>query len=637
MKRDFKSLLFSLFFLAWVFSAFIFLRNEWYYLGLVEKICQGQEGEKGKVIAIFNWVVRNVKAGKADSKLPWLFLTSRRIIERGEGLCSESARVFITLCRKSGLKARRVSLYSKEFDFSRTTERSPGSHGVAEVFIGGKWVVFDTFWGKFFLMGENRLAGIKDIRKNPWIVDSVLPGIYPPLSEYYQNVQYVNWNRYSWLITVHSLGYHFIGKKIDEVKVPYLVWQPELLFFSLLTFLLIILLIIDRFSPRQKGDARGICMVIAHFPPTVGGTENQAKILAQHLEKKGYKVWIATMRLPREERYEDLDGIKVNRLLSYLNSKRFSPLFLLALVVFLMRERRRYGIIHAHLASSPALVSILVGLILRKKRVLKLGASREYGDIATSEKTRRGRFKLWLLKRSVQRFVVSNQEMKEELLMRGFCPTAIELIPNGVDTERFSPLQKDEVKKIKEKMGFEGKRFVNFIGRLEPQKNVDTLIKAWAELKDKFPHRLLIVGEGSARDHLEGLVKSLNMEEKVMFVGRVSPEEIPLYHHVGDVFVLSSLSEGISNSLLEAMSCAQAVLATRIGGNAEVIEDEVDGLLFAPGNIFDLSRKLEILLLDGEKRELMGKKAREKMVKKYSLPLIASRYCELYSGLTKQK
>jgi glycosyltransferase involved in cell wall biosynthesis len=270
-------------------------------------------------------------------------------------------------------------------------------------------------------------------------------------------------------------------------------------------------------------------------------------------------------------------------------------------------------------------------LILRKKRILKFGASREYGDIATSEKTRGGRFKLWLLKRSVQKFVVTNHEMIDELLMQGFRPNMIELIPNGVDTERFIPSQGSEMDRQKKEMGFDRRRFVTFIGRLEPQKDVETLIKAWAELKDKFPHALLLVGEGSTKDCLEGLVRSFKMEGSVIFVGRISPEEILTYHQLADVFVLPSLSEGLSNSLLEAMSCAKAVLATRIGGNIEIIEDGVDGLLFSPGDVFDLSRKLEKLLSHGAERELLGNKAREKMVREYSLPLIASRYLELYN------
>ncbi|MCX5886865.1 MAG: glycosyltransferase, partial [Proteobacteria bacterium] len=313
-----------------------------------------------------------------------------------------------------------------------------------------------------------------------------------------------------------------------------------------------------------------------------------------------------TMRLPGEKAYEGLDGMEINRLLSCAYSRMVSLLFLFSLMVFLVRKRKKYGIIHAHLASSPALVSTFIGLILGKKRVLKLGASREYGDIATSEKTWRGRFKLWLLKKSVQRFVVTNHEMKHELLIRGFQPGVIELIPNGVDTDEFIPLQGYEVERTKKMMGFEGKRFVMFIGRLEPQKDVSTLIKSWAELKDKFPHMLLIVGEGSDRDHLRDLVKYLNIEERVIFVGKVSPEEISRYHQLADVFILPSLSEGISNSLLEAMSCGLAVVATRIGGNEEVIEDNVDGLLFPPGDVLELSRKLEMLLQDGEKEENSG-------------------------------
>jgi glycosyltransferase involved in cell wall biosynthesis len=81
------------------------------------------------------------------------------------------------------------------------------------------------------------------------------------------------------------------------------------------------------------------------------------------------------------------------------------------------------------------------------------------------------------------------------------------------------------------------------------------------------------------------------------------------------------------------MSCGLAVVATRIGGNEEVIEDNVDGLLFPPGDVLELSRKLEMLLQDGEKRKLLGEKARKKIVGEYALPLIAACYSELYVSL----
>jgi glycosyltransferase involved in cell wall biosynthesis len=410
--------------------------------------------------------------------------------------------------------------------------------------------------------------------------------------------------------------------------------QPELFLFSLLSFFLIIVITLARFFPKTEANKKGICMVIAHFPPTVGGTEKQAKSLAHHLQKNGYQILIATMRLPGEGAYEDYNNLEVYRLPTYIFSRKFSSLFLFSLLIFLIKDRQKYSIIHAHLASGPAVVSAIIGLILGKKRILKFGASREYGDVGTSQKTWKGRCKLWFLKKYVQRFIVTNQEMKDELITQGFHSETIELIPNGVDTDEFIPISKFDVDKIKKEIGFEGKRFVVFIGRLEPQKNVSTLIRAWAKLKKNFPHILLIIGEGSEKAHLRELVKSLDIEERVIFVGSVSPGEIPRYHQLADIFVLPSLSEGISNSLLEAMSCGQAVLATRIGGNCDVIKDELDGLLFSPGDAYELSRKLERLLLDEYLRERFGQKAREKVEKLYSFPLIASRYSTLYSMLS---
>lgn len=630
-----RVILLAFFLTGWIFSAFIYIKNEWYYLDLIKDICKTKEDNKEKTLALFNWTINHIKPAKVRSKTPWFLLTAREIIEKGEGLCSESARVFVILCQKAGLKAQKVNLYHKRFNFFGTTDQSPRSHAVAVVFLERKWVVFDTFWGKVFYRDKKGLASIQDIRKHPWIVDNTLSGIYPPLSEYYYKVRYINWNRYSWLIKIHTLGYYLVGKRIDEWRVPNILMKPESLFLYFFSLSLIFLLIKIKeglFVGKEK-QIRGICMVIAHFPPTVGGTERQAEILAHHLQNRGFPISVVTMEVHGEKIYEISKGVRIYRLPSYLNKKRSSFFFLINLGFFLIKKRKSYDIIHAYLASSPAIVCAIIGMILRKKRVLKLGASREYGDVRTSEKTWRGRLKLFLLRRYIQIVIVTNMEMKNELLERGFSPERIILIPNGVDTERFSPLSEIEADNFKEKLGYSGKRFITFIGRLEPQKDVATLIMSWKKIKDKFPHLLLIVGDGSEMSVLKNLVKKLNIEDKVIFVGSVPSEKISLYHQISELFVLPSLSEGISNSLLESMACAKAIVATRIGGNCEVIEDGVNGILFTPRDNNELAMWLEILLNDSDRRRYLGRNARETILKNYSISLIVTRYVQLYQKL----
>lgn len=161
--------------------------------------------------------------------------------------------------------------------------------------------------------------------------------------------------------------------------------------------------------------------------------------------------------------------------------------------------------------------------------------------------------------------------------------------------------------------------FILFVGVLSPVKNVRILIEAFSKIEKEFPNfKLTIVGKGPERKNLESKVKSLNLEDKVEFKGRLSLEETKNVMKKCYCFVLPSLSEGLGRVLMEAMALKKPIIASNVGGIPELIKDNENGFLFKKGNLEELVRKLKILLEDRSLAKKMGEKGKEIIENKFS-------------------
>ena len=223
------------------------------------------------------------------------------------------------------------------------------------------------------------------------------------------------------------------------------------------------------------------------------------------------------------------------------------------------------------------------------------------------------------------------QCIKEELINK----CKVKTILNGINTDYFSPRKTSLA--IKNLLDIKGENVVfGIVARLAVVKDHATLLLACQILKklgNKF--QLLVIGDGPLMSDLVSMVKSLELDSHVLFLG--TRHDIQDILNILDIYVLSSISEGISLTLLEAMSCCLPVVATDVGGNPEVVIDGATGFIVPPKHPSLLAEKLLVLMKDSKLRKKMGNLGRERVVSHFSLSETANGYKKLYSEILNDK
>jgi sugar transferase (PEP-CTERM/EpsH1 system associated) len=215
----------------------------------------------------------------------------------------------------------------------------------------------------------------------------------------------------------------------------------------------------------------------------------------------------------------------------------------------------------------------------------------------------------------------------------GFHIDKMSVIHNGVDTDRFCPQEAVRIR-MREKLGIGPSDFcIGTIGRLEPVKDLFTLLRATIVLPESPRNwRVMIAGDGSESAALKQLVHDQGGGRlRVDFLGEV--QEVPDLLNALDVYVLPSLYEGISNSLLEAMATGLPVIASAVGGNTEVVADGQSGLLFAAGDARALTDRLKLIYEGSELSVRLGRDGRRRVEDCFSLKSMVQRYEAFYLSL----
>jgi glycosyltransferase involved in cell wall biosynthesis len=207
----------------------------------------------------------------------------------------------------------------------------------------------------------------------------------------------------------------------------------------------------------------------------------------------------------------------------------------------------------------------------------------------------------------------------------------VTVIPNGVDVEEFDAAPRDTMA-VRRGLGLGGGPVVGFVGRLTPQKDPMTFLWALAALRRELPAATgLVVGDGPLRADLRREAARLGLAAHCAFAGLRS--DVPAVLGAMDVFVLSSISEGLPFVLLEAMAMARPVVATAVDGVTEIVEPDVSGVLVPPGDPASLAGAVLDLLRHPERGRRLGAAARARVVDRFSAERMIRRTEELYLGV----
>ena len=207
-----------------------------------------------------------------------------------------------------------------------------------------------------------------------------------------------------------------------------------------------------------------------------------------------------------------------------------------------------------------------------------------------------------------------SEDLKLHIVNLGINEEKVHVVPNGVDTKKFKPAGKAHARNLLNLP--QDKNIVLFVGALRKIKGVDYLIEAAENFVDSNTHLFMVGRDDGLKRNLEKRAHELKIADYIKFTGPVNHDDIPLWISASDILVLPSLSEGRPNVVLEALACEVPVVATNVGGIPELMVDGETGYLVPAKSPRELSRKINKLLEDKNRRENMGKLGRKSIIQK---------------------
>jgi glycosyltransferase involved in cell wall biosynthesis len=373
-----------------------------------------------------------------------------------------------------------------------------------------------------------------------------------------------------------------------------------------------------------------VAMLISKAEASLGGTQKQALRLADELQSQGVSVLILTKRKRGQHGHGQGGELNGRVQIVHLPVSELQPAwsFLLSFLVWAWINRGSFQIIHAHNAAM-GVISSVVGWLIGKKVIVKIPSLKYVQYLNGGSLSRE--LRRWILTRTTERFIAVSTEMVHALLEAGIAPQKLALICNGIELTAACNTNPCALKQ--ELLGDPERPVVLFVGRLVKEKGLDRLLRVWAAVPGHERMLLLIVGDGPLREDLESQAKKLQLLSSVRFLGHQT--DVSKFYFIADLFVLPSKTEGMSNSLLEAMAAGLPVVASNVGGNKDVIRDQQSGFLVDWEDTTLCAETLLTLLSDMELRQRIGNAAR-RQVSAFAMSNVAQRYHGLYQAVLQE-
>lgn len=365
------------------------------------------------------------------------------------------------------------------------------------------------------------------------------------------------------------------------------------------------------------------------FPPKTGGSGRWFWEIYRRLPRAEYLV--AAGEHPDAPALDAANELRVVRLPLEMRSRAVSNRASLTHYLRTARAVRRLAkqegvrMIHAARPLSEGLVARLVKL--RTGIPYCCYTHGEDINVATTSRELK-----WLTRRVLRSAsaVIANSNFTRELLLKewGVPAGKVRLLHPGVDCDYFRPVARDD--EVRRRLGWNGRRVVLTVGRLQRRKGQDVMIEVVARLRERFPDLLYaIVGDGEERPRLNELVARHGVADHVQFLGEVKDAELLRCYQQCDVFALANRAvgkdvEGFGMVLLEAQACGRPVLTGNSGGTEETIRPNESGLVVPCGRPGAPAAALAELLADPQRLDRMGRAGREWVAGKFDWPVLTA-------------
>ncbi|MFC4357700.1 glycosyltransferase family 4 protein [Halobium salinum] len=299
-----------------------------------------------------------------------------------------------------------------------------------------------------------------------------------------------------------------------------------------------------------------------------------------------------------------------------------------ALKAYGVLRNLEFDVIHVHLPFA-ANVLVTVAPTLRKRMIYTahIGETEKRVDDPPFSPD------VYLAKR-VALSAILNDDALNSFKNRGVNPKRLSFVPNGVDVERFSQSDASRRGEVERKYGLSDRTVVLFVGSVTPRKGAAELLNAFINVHTEFPDaKLVFAGTTDLSPEYVARIRSVadeaGLDERVVFTGYTSEEEIQGLYERADLFALPSHDDGFPLVVTEAMAAGTPIIASNVGGIPRQVEDGVQGCLVEPKNSAELIDALKTVLGDEERRERMSVGARRR-AEEFAWDRIASRYISIY-------
>jgi glycosyltransferase involved in cell wall biosynthesis len=381
-----------------------------------------------------------------------------------------------------------------------------------------------------------------------------------------------------------------------------------------------------------------ILRVIARL--NMGGPALHVAYLTAGLRERGYDTTLVAGSLARGEDsmayVADARGVEIVRIDEL--GREISPLRDLVATVRLARliRRERPDILHTHTAKAGTVGR--AAAVLAGRRGPPIVVHTFHGHVLRGYfgPVRTRFFRLlerWLARRTTALIAVSPQ-VRDDLVALGVAPAErFVVIRLGIELDERVAGERNGRAESRRYLGIEPERFaVGWIGRMTAVKRTDDILVAFKRLRDEGVDAVLcLVGDGPDRPHLERRAHELGVIRDTLFLGY--QEDVAPFYAAFDALVLPSSNEGTPVSAIEALAAGRPVVATRVGGVPDVVQEAADGFLVEPGATDELADRLAELARDPELRERMGRAGRERVLPRYAVERLVDDVDRLYRSL----